>query len=295
MRVVTSILLALTLLGSSDAQGNTGHASDLDITKERPTHGRHMLAHPASEQDQQNKRYRVKRHRRKPTPKHKRRGKTDHYTESHSKDGSVDQWTRTHSVSRLGPRRSRLSNRSQTKRRRRAASARRAKARLAYLRLVSQKLHARKQKQGKEGRSMRPMPKRKHAPRARNASKGIHKRKSPASRHKASPRRKALKARPARKKATTRAKRHRKVRAFLWKGKGAGGFKWNSARRARPHRIPWKGQVVYDEGDVICVAESEQELMETETQSAEIHAQAGMPPAARQLLHWGHSTFSLHA
>lgn len=307
---VARVLLCLTFLVPSDAQGHTGHASDLDILKERPAHGRHMLASTSPEQQQQ-KKPRVKRYRRKPTPKHKRREKTDLYTESHSKDGVLDQWTRTHSVSRLGPRRSHLYNRSQTKRRRQASVAKRAQARRNSSRLISQKRRIRKQQQSDQERLSRPTRQQKRLSRPRKASQGTRKRKSPASQQKASARRKASKARQpqkrqaqkhrssreasqAQKKAAARAKRNKKVRAFRWKGKGTGGFKWNGARRARPHRIPWKGQVVYDEGDVVCVAQSEQEQMKTETQSAEIHAQAGMPPLATCYWLGVHWAVSLH-
>lgn len=290
-RVVATVLLAFNPLLSTNAQGSTGDTSDLSSLGKLQSEGRNILAAPSHERAQQIKE-RVRRYRRKATPKHKRRQTTNLSTESFSKDGKIDQWTRTHSVSRLGPRRVQKKN---TKPSTKSLPARRPKnvksgpTRGPTRRPASQHRQAGRSQRPKEASRIPQAPPRKRArsapPPRRTPSARREESQTKAAQTRASAQEQRAQTRDrvqtsqprtARRPAARKAHNGNKDQGFHWRGKGQNGFKWNPARRLRPHRIPWKGKVVYDDGDVICVASSEQDRIATETRSAEIHSQAGM-------------------
>lgn len=289
--VLPTVLLAFTFLLSCTVQGLIDRTGGL-ATLEAQGQERQLLASHQEEQTQ-NIAHRVRSYRRKPTPKHKRSAKRDRLTETRGKNGSLNRWTRTQSVSRLGPKRIRppISSQDSTRWSKVQRNRRSERSKLRLVRLRKQK-QAKKSAAAVQRRKNRRSPKQaspqqKMAKRKRTVQPAVPRRKAPTPksdpRH--GPASKLTASRPsttkkqnaARRNAAKKMRQKRAKKGFHWRGKGKHGFKWNDERK-RPHRIPWKGKVVYDEGDVICVAQSEQERNITESQSAKIHASAGACP-----------------
>eukprot|EP00892_Ulva_mutabilis_P011076 jgi/Ulvmu1/8340/UM042_0046.1 len=281
-----AVLLTFSFLLSCTVQGSPDQTSGLDGLDAKDSHGRTLLTRA---QDKLTHARAVRVRRRKPTPKHKRQAKTNVLTEDRGKDGTLNSWTRTHSVSSLDPRRERawlLSKRKQqVSRAKRLQRQRRNKRPAPKLVRPRKTVHTdkaqpaaarqthKKSRIGAPERRIQPLMRRKNGSAAKMAPKNGN--VSRRSRISAPKRRVANRGNQQKntQKSGVASGRHQATSGLHWQGKGRHGFKWNNQRK-RPHRIPWKGKVVYDEGDVICVAQSEKTMKATESQSAQIHASA---------------------
>lgn len=90
----------------------------------------------------------------------------------------------------------------------------------------------------------------------------------------------------AKKKAKRQAKKEKKkakkqARKFKWKGRGKNGLKFKSNR---PKGIFKNGEIVYNADGIKCAAKKKETDQIAFSQSAELHATAGMPPPPPLLL-----------